>query len=88
VEVGVGMTEPEVATGRAAGEGATPVAVEVAGPSLAHPPVAVLAIMGVRAVLAGEGTAPAEVLPRYLRAADASINWETRRRPAPAREQA
>ncbi len=58
---------------------------EVAGAAFSHPPVAVLAALGVHRAGAGLGTGAAAVLPRYLRDADARINWETRRRPAPAR---
>jgi tRNA threonylcarbamoyladenosine biosynthesis protein TsaB len=50
----------------------------VAGPLLAHPPVATLAIIGAEIHGDGGGVAPDAVRARYLRDADARINWEQR----------
>lgn len=50
----------------------------VAGPALAHPPVGVLAAVGVARAAAGEGVDPGAVSACYLREADARINWERR----------
>ncbi len=50
----------------------------VAGPMLAHPPVAVLASLGRRRLLQCRTLPPSGVVPRYLREADARINWEQR----------
>lgn len=54
----------------------------VAGPLLAHPPVAVLARLGLARLAAGAVHDPGGVSPRYLRPADARINWEQRLPPA------
>jgi len=62
--------------------------VVVAGPMFAHPPVGILAALAVCRAASGVDVAEGPVLPRYLRDADARINWETRRHPAPARESA
>jgi tRNA A37 threonylcarbamoyladenosine modification protein TsaB len=59
----------------------------VVGPAFAAPPVTALAELGVVRGLAGEVHPGASVMPRYLRQADARINWEQRlapRAPAPA----
>lgn len=53
----------------------------VAGPALQHPPVAALADLGVRWLRAGLACSPGAVSPRYLRQADARINWEQRLAP-------
>jgi tRNA threonylcarbamoyladenosine biosynthesis protein TsaB len=45
---------------------------------LASPPVAVLAAMGVEVALKGEYQDPLTLGARYVRQADARINWETR----------
>ncbi len=50
----------------------------VAGPFLAHPPVAALAGIGVARAAAGQVAAPEAVSACYLRDADARINWERR----------
>jgi tRNA threonylcarbamoyladenosine biosynthesis protein TsaB len=50
----------------------------VAGPGLAHPPVAVLAAIGVRRFERGEVWAADEVRAEYLREADARRNWVRR----------
>jgi hypothetical protein len=58
-----------------------------AGPAYGAPPVAALAELCVRRAAAGELADAAGVLPRYLRQADARINWEQRlapRTPTPA----
>jgi tRNA A37 threonylcarbamoyladenosine modification protein TsaB len=53
--------------------------VTVAGPSLAGPPPASLVSLGARYLAAGGAALdPADVHPRYLRPADARINWVTR----------
>ncbi len=57
---------------------------QVAGPLLAHPPVGVLARVGLRRLAAGAAVAATAVAPRYLRQADARINWERRLPPRPA----
>lgn len=51
---------------------------EVAGPPFDNPPVAVLAAIGVARAAAGDTVAPGAVTARYLREADARINWERR----------
>lgn len=51
---------------------------EVAGPPFDAPPVAVLAAIGVARALVGDTVAPGSVTARYLRDADARINWERR----------
>jgi tRNA threonylcarbamoyladenosine biosynthesis protein TsaB len=45
---------------------------------LASPPVAVLATMGVESATRGEFQDPLTLVPRYVRHADARINWEKR----------
>ena len=45
---------------------------------LASPPVAVLATMGVESAIRGEFQDPLGLSPRYVRQADARINWEKR----------
>lgn len=45
---------------------------------LASPPVAVLATMGVESAARGEFQDPLTLVPRYVRQADARINWEKR----------
>ncbi len=57
---------------------ALPGGVAIAGGELAVPPVASLALEGVRRLAAGEGLDPLEVRPLYLREADVRINWTTR----------
>jgi tRNA threonylcarbamoyladenosine biosynthesis protein TsaB len=52
--------------------------------TLAHPPVAVLATLGVARATAGECGDHASVAPRYLRDADTRIHFEQRPRPAAA----
>ena len=47
----------------------------------ASPPVEVLARMGVVRLAAGLGIDSSQILPRYLREADARINWEQRLMP-------
>ena len=55
----------------------------VAGAVIAHPPVAVLAALGVVRAEKGDVRNGASVVPWYLRGADTRINWERRaRRPA------
>jgi tRNA threonylcarbamoyladenosine biosynthesis protein TsaB len=55
------------------------------GPVYAAPPVTALAELGVTRGRAGQVDAGAAVMPRYLRQADARINWEQRLAPrAPA----
>ncbi len=63
--------------------GDVPVAV-VAGASWSAPPVAVLALLGVARAAAGAGVEPGALAPRYLRAADTRINWQTRAGARPA----
>jgi hypothetical protein len=58
--------------------------VHVAGPPYSTPSAAVLALIGVERVLAGEVVAQHEVLPMYLRDADAAIGWESRHGRVPA----
>ena len=53
--------------------------------ALAHPPVGVLATLGLQRAELGEVVDAASVLPVYLRDADTRIKWERRARPAPAR---
>ena len=57
---------------------------QVAGPLLTHPPVSVLARLGLRRLAVGAAVAATAVAPRYLRQADARINWEQRLPPRPA----
>lgn len=54
----------------------------LAARSLAFPPVEVLASIGVARVAAGLGVEPELVTARYLRDADARINWQRRLDPA------
>jgi tRNA threonylcarbamoyladenosine biosynthesis protein TsaB len=62
--------------------GALPGAI-VAAASFDHPPVGILAALGVTRSAAGDVHDAASVVPRYLRDADTRINWEHRaRRPA------
>jgi tRNA threonylcarbamoyladenosine biosynthesis protein TsaB len=79
--------------GRRYGDVLTAPGARLAGSTLDHPPVGVLADLGAaRVATSASGTVDADlstaagVLPLYLRDADARINWETRRPPAPARE--
>ena len=62
---------------------------DLRGDAFAHPPVDALAVHRARPGTAGASTSTAvDVAARYLREADARINWETRRaqgRPTPAR---
>ncbi len=53
------------------------------GPLLAHPPVAVLAGLGLDRMARDLGQPAAAVVPHYLRDADARINWEQRIAPRP-----
>jgi tRNA threonylcarbamoyladenosine biosynthesis protein TsaB len=55
--------------------------VKIGGVAFAYPPVEDLARIGVRRALAGEVLSPGEVAPRYLREAEARINWEQRHAP-------
>ena len=57
----------------------------VAGPAYASPPVAALADLCLIRARAGHTTDGAAVMPRYLRPADARINWEQRIPARPAR---
>jgi tRNA threonylcarbamoyladenosine biosynthesis protein TsaB len=50
----------------------------LAGPELAAPPVASLAVLGLAAMRLGHGRDPAAVRPFYGREADARINWSSR----------
>jgi tRNA threonylcarbamoyladenosine biosynthesis protein TsaB len=50
----------------------------VAGPELAAPPVASLAVRGMTELAAGRAVDPLAVRPTYLREADVRINWTTR----------
>jgi len=50
----------------------------LAGPAFSSPPVMALAELGVVRALAGDVVDGAAVTPRYLRQADARINWEQR----------
>ncbi|MGA2036659.1 MAG: tRNA (adenosine(37)-N6)-threonylcarbamoyltransferase complex dimerization subunit type 1 TsaB [Acidimicrobiales bacterium] len=50
----------------------------LASAALASPPVDVLATIGVARLRAGLGLDAAKIAPRYLREADARINWEQR----------
>jgi tRNA threonylcarbamoyladenosine biosynthesis protein TsaB len=50
----------------------------VAGTSLASPPVASVAVLAAAALADGRGVDAAHLAPRYLREADARINWTTR----------
>jgi tRNA threonylcarbamoyladenosine biosynthesis protein TsaB len=52
--------------------------VRLAANWLASPPVGVLAAMGVELALKGEFEDPLTLVARYVRQADARINWETR----------
>jgi tRNA threonylcarbamoyladenosine biosynthesis protein TsaB len=52
--------------------------VTIAGPELAAPPVASLAVQVVIQWAGGRALDPAEVRPAYLRDADTRINWSTR----------
>jgi len=55
-----------------------------AGAALAHPSPAALVALAARRLAAGEaGVGPDEVRPRYLRQADARINWAERRLAGP-----
>lgn len=55
-----------------------------AGAALAHPSPAALVALAAGRLGAGErGVGPDEVRPRYLRQADARINWAQRRPPGP-----
>jgi tRNA A37 threonylcarbamoyladenosine modification protein TsaB len=56
---------------------------EVAGPAMAHPDAAVLAMVGDERRAAGTAVAGEEVAARYLREADVRINWEQRMAPRP-----
>lgn len=56
----------------------------LAGPAYASPPVSALAELGLARALAGAVQDGDEVMPRYLRQADARINWEKRIAPRPA----
>jgi tRNA threonylcarbamoyladenosine biosynthesis protein TsaB len=58
--------------------------VTLAGPAYASPPVAALAELGLARARAGEVHDGDDVMPRYLRQADARINWEQRIAPRPA----
>jgi len=49
-----------------------------AGPELAAPPVASLAVLAFAAMQLGQGRDPSEVRPFYGREADARINWSSR----------
>ncbi|HXX90019.1 MAG TPA: tRNA (adenosine(37)-N6)-threonylcarbamoyltransferase complex dimerization subunit type 1 TsaB [Acidimicrobiales bacterium] len=51
---------------------------EVAGPALAHPPVATLARTALARAATGEWVEGGAIGAHYLREADARINWETR----------
>ncbi len=53
--------------------------VTLAGPAYGAPPVTALAELAVAAARAGRVHDGADVMPRYLRDADARINWEQRR---------
>jgi tRNA threonylcarbamoyladenosine biosynthesis protein TsaB len=53
-------------------------------PAFAAPPVLALARLAVGRALAGEAGDASTLLPRYLRQADARINWEQRLPPRPA----
>ena len=59
-------------------EGATTPAPVFAGPELAAPPVASLAVLAIAAMRNGTCCDPAEVGALYGREADARINWTTR----------
>jgi tRNA threonylcarbamoyladenosine biosynthesis protein TsaB len=50
----------------------------IAGPELAVPPVASLALRAVTELSQGRGVDPSDVRPVYLRDADVRINWTTR----------
>ncbi len=56
----------------------------VADAQWSAPPVAVLALLGVARAADGAGVEPGALTPRYLRAADTRINWQTRSAPRPA----
>jgi tRNA threonylcarbamoyladenosine biosynthesis protein TsaB len=58
--------------------------VTLAGPDLAAPPVTALADLCLIRGLAGGGLPGAGILPRYLRQADATINWDQRIAPRAA----
>jgi tRNA threonylcarbamoyladenosine biosynthesis protein TsaB len=58
--------------------------VHLAGRPYSTPSAAVLALIGVERVLAGEVTAGDDVLPMYLRDADVAIGWESRHGRVPA----
>ncbi|HXQ59881.1 MAG TPA: tRNA (adenosine(37)-N6)-threonylcarbamoyltransferase complex dimerization subunit type 1 TsaB [Acidimicrobiales bacterium] len=57
----------------------------LAGPAYGSPPVTALADLCVARARAGRAVDGAAVMPRYLRQADARINWEQRIPPRPAR---
>jgi tRNA threonylcarbamoyladenosine biosynthesis protein TsaB len=57
---------------------AVPGPVVFAGPELAAPPVASLAVLAFVAMQLGQGRDPASVRPLYGREADARINWSSR----------
>jgi tRNA threonylcarbamoyladenosine biosynthesis protein TsaB len=57
----------------------------LAGPAYRSPPVTALADLCVARALDGQAVDGAGVMPRYLRQADARINWEQRIPPRPGR---
>ena len=61
--------------------------VEIGGATWASPPVDVLAQIGVRRALEGDLVTPSAVMPKYLREADARINWQQRQPHRAATEQ-
>jgi tRNA threonylcarbamoyladenosine biosynthesis protein TsaB len=52
--------------------------ITVAGPWLAAPPVAMVAELGISLASSGEFQDPFKLSPRYVRQADARINWTSR----------
>lgn len=81
-----GLAEPALVVGDGARRYHHLFGPAVAGALLEHPPVAVLARLGLGRLQAGEILRAADVVPRYLRAADARIHWEQRVPPASNRE--
>jgi tRNA threonylcarbamoyladenosine biosynthesis protein TsaB len=81
------LSEPLVLMGNGARRYAALLAavpgVSLAGPAYASPPVTALAELGLARARAGEVHDGDDVLPRYLRQADARINWEKRIAPRP-----
>lgn len=90
------LSEMEGVEGRVllVGDGAARYAEELAGPwswagahgvALTLPPVASVAVLALTALESAAGRSAADLEPRYLREADARINWTTRHDGSPER---